>query len=210
MTRWGLTTRRPRRPRRSRASPSSAQSAALIDPQAILAKLRQVGTLPMRAKTNAAGPTAEFDPLHTVLVFDGTGACDQRDVPSAVARDRRQTGALGPTAPLPRTADHRELSRQMGAEQLRLIEDGIGGTADQRAEAVEVETGIAAFESARRRMIVLESAIRQERAAVLSRQPELAVQQEIAAMETYVVAMLHQGCAVLSVVAENGTEDVER
>src|SRR5207245_409282 len=107
-----------------------AQSAALIDPQAILAKLRQVGTLPMRAKTNAADPTAEFDPLHTVLVFDGTGACDQRDVPSAVARDRRQ--------------------------------------------------------------------------------PELAVQQEIAAMETYVVAMLHQGCAVLSVVAENGTEDVER
>jgi len=59
-----------------------------------------------------------------------------------------------------RTADHHQPSLHVGAQQPGLIEDRVGGAADQRAENVERDARVTGLEVGGLGVVVLEAAIR--------------------------------------------------
>src|SRR5690606_34211027 len=135
---------------------------------------------------------------------------DQRRFAVLVALELGELGALGAAAAARDAADHDQFVGDEGADQVRLLVDRVGGAADQRTEHLKADAGVAMLEIRRVPLIVLEAAIGQERATGGRRQAELAVEQEVAAVEAHVGGAVGQRHAVLAVVAEDAAEGVHR
>src|SRR5487761_172560 len=187
-----------------------AQLAVAVDPQAIVAELRQVAALPLGAKAYATAGPANLQRLEAIAIPHGAGAADQRRVGRTRAAELRQPGARRLAAAAACATHHVEARRNESADQPGLVKDRVRGAADQRAEVVQVQPEVAAGEIVGRSMIVLEAAIRQQRAAIAREQAELAIEQEIAAVKRDIVAAPDHRRAVLAVLAEHAPEDVQR
>src|SRR5690606_144405 len=83
------------------------------------------------------------------------------------------------------------------------------GTADKGALDQQADGRVALGEAAGAAMVVLEAAVRQQRAAVVGVQPEALVEQEVAAVEADVLGAIHHPDAIDAVAAENAAEDVD-
>src|SRR5260370_1515476 len=94
----------------------------------------------MRAEAHAAAILAgNLQRLETVHIFDPAVRRDDGGPRPLFAADPGEAGILGLGISASGTADHNELAHDMSLDQPGLLEHGIGGAADQRAETLQID-----------------------------------------------------------------------
>src|SRR5579883_3614583 len=139
--------------------------AGLVDPQAVLAELQQVGALPVRGEAHAAlAAGADLERLEVVHVLDRSLGRHDHGARLLLAADAGEARTPGLRVARAGAADQGELAHDIGLDQPVLLEHRVGGAADQRAEVLQEDAGTAMGEVGSAVVIVLEAAVGEERA----------------------------------------------
>src|SRR5688572_22315184 len=104
----------------------------------------------MRANAHAtAVRRRNLDGLEALYILNGAAWRDHGGTRFLLAADTGQSGAAGAGIAAAGTADHDELTHDIGFDQPGLLEHGVGRAADQCAETLQPDAGIALVEAGR-------------------------------------------------------------